>query len=76
MLYSQSCVNAVKDVHKRRKEAGLPEDESFEDDVKSALNWPTGRADVIPLPFPTRAFIAWIFLFFESISKAVDEVSV
>lgn len=74
-LYSQACIDVVKEVHQRRTEAGLPEDSSFEDDVKAAFNWPTARDHQIPLPFPTRSFIDWIFSFFSSFPKAIDEVS-
>lgn len=74
-LYRQACVEAVQDVQTRRRESGLPEDDSCEQDIKSALAWPESPEDAIPLPFPTRAFVAWIFAFFMSIPDVVNEVS-
>lgn len=73
-LLSQKCKAAAQDVLVRQKVVGIPEDKSLPDDVVRVLKW-RSNPDDIPIPFPTRSFVTYVFDLFESIPKSVNEVS-
>lgn len=74
-LLRERCKGAAQEMIERQKTGGIPEDVSLLVDVLDALAWPSEEGgEMIPLPFPTRSFLNWIFKLFASIPNAITEV--
>lgn len=73
-LYTQDVKDASKGVQKRREVAGQPAIPHFADDIDSALCFPSEVKRRMPYPFPTTAYVSWIFDVYASVPKAIREV--